>query len=138
MTNPRSPFDALGGFVYFPRMLDKIRLKQRGELAEDYFALMGKGFDGRLTNFLGLEYAAFVERVEAGATDEEILEWTRREGLQLGEEHVFVWNSFCEKRGWEDSGTPTLDGFKKEFGIADRDDIRTFFQYIDVEEGRRA
>jgi hypothetical protein len=27
---PRSPYDVVGGLVYFPRMLDKIRLHARG------------------------------------------------------------------------------------------------------------
>ena len=45
---PRSPFDTLGGLLYFPRMLDKIRLKARDDLAEGYVPLLGKGFDNRL------------------------------------------------------------------------------------------
>jgi len=118
-------------------MLDKIRLKQRGELAETYFPLLGKGFDARLSNYLGLAYEEFVKRVEAGDSDEEILEWTRREGVPLNETHVLIWNGFSIKRGWEDDGTPTLDAFKKELGIEDRDDVRSFLDFIEVEEGRR-
>ena len=137
MKYPRSPFDTLGGLLYFPRMLDKIRLKQRGELAEVYFPLLGKGFDGRLSLYFGLEYEAFVERVNAGATDEEILEWTRREGISLNDVHVLIWNGFSIKRGWDDDGTPTLEAFKKELGIEGRDDVRSFFEFIEVEEGRK-
>jgi len=33
---PRSPYDSVGGLVWFPRMLDKIRLQARGDLAEVY------------------------------------------------------------------------------------------------------
>ncbi|EDY81720.1 hypothetical protein VDG1235_1338 [Verrucomicrobiia bacterium DG1235] len=137
MTHPCSPFDALGGLIYFPRMLDKIRLKQRGELAESYLPLLGKGFDGRLCGYLGISYGEVVEKVEAGATDDEILDWTRSEGVPLNETHVLIWNGFSVKRGWDDDGTPVLDGFKKELGIEDRDDVRSFLDYIEVEEGRR-
>lgn len=136
MTFPRSPLDTLGGLVYFPRMLDKIRLKQRGELAEGYFALLGGGFDGRLTRYLGISYADLATRIENGASDDEILNWTRSEGFPVAEEHIAVWNGFCLKRGHDDDGTPTLDRFKQEKGWQDRHDLSTFFAYIDAEEGR--
>jgi len=41
----RSPFAKINGFVYFGRMLDKIRMHAKGELPEDYQANLGKGFD---------------------------------------------------------------------------------------------
>lgn len=35
-THPKSPKEMTRGMIYFPRMLDKIRLHARGELHEDY------------------------------------------------------------------------------------------------------
>jgi hypothetical protein len=35
-TYPKSPREMTRGMMYFPRMLDKIRLHARGELHEDY------------------------------------------------------------------------------------------------------
>ena len=61
------------GMMYFSRMLDKIRLHARGELPSDY--KRGTGTDSRVCRFLGVEYPALVERVLAGATDDEVLEW---------------------------------------------------------------
>jgi hypothetical protein len=45
---PRSPYDQLHGFVYVPRMLDKIRLHAAGKLSEDYIPNLGhpKKMDG--------------------------------------------------------------------------------------------
>ena len=40
------------------------------------------------------------------------------------------------KRGWNDEATETLDTRKTESGLSDRDDIRTMFDYIEVDEGR--
>ena len=37
----RSPAEKVGGIVYFGRMLDKIRLHARGELAPDYHPNLG-------------------------------------------------------------------------------------------------
>ena len=39
---PKSPKEMIGGMMYFPRMLDKIRLHAREELGEDYLPNLGK------------------------------------------------------------------------------------------------
>src|SRR3954470_23786289 len=40
-TYPKSPKEMTRGMMYFPRMLDKIRLHARGELTEDYHRNLG-------------------------------------------------------------------------------------------------
>ena len=77
-----------------------------------------------------------VERVNAGASDQEILEWSQEIGMKLNEERIEVWNGFATKRGWNDSGTPALAAFKQESGLTDRADIQTFFEFIEVDERR--
>ena len=72
---PRSPYDLVGGVIYFPRMLDKIRLDARGALPEGYHNNLGSGLDGHCLTFLRIEYRELRERAFAGGTDEEILEW---------------------------------------------------------------
>ena len=56
------------GMMYFPRMLDKIRLHARGELGEDYHANLGhrKAADGACCNFLRVNYDDLRERVLQG------------------------------------------------------------------------
>src|SRR5678815_2764197 len=66
------------GLIYFARMLDKIRLKARGELPPDYFTGVDEDptmFDARCTRFLDVNYDELVERTLKGGSDEEILEW---------------------------------------------------------------
>ena len=63
---PRSPYDAIGGLVYFPRMLDKIRLQAAGKLPDAHQEQLGDGFDGRCVRFLGVAYAEVKARVLAG------------------------------------------------------------------------
>ena len=41
MPFPKSPKEMTKGMMYFPRMLDKIRLHARGELHEDYHENLG-------------------------------------------------------------------------------------------------
>jgi hypothetical protein len=56
MQTPRSPFDQVGGIVYFARMLDKIRLSVSGRLRHDFRKNIGIGFDGRCTRYLHVDY----------------------------------------------------------------------------------
>jgi len=137
-TYPKSPKDVTRGMMYFPRMLDKIRMYAQGELHENYHENLGgvKAADGICCNFLRVDYADLRERVLQGGTDEEILEWCFETGRRLNEGDLFVWNGFASKLGWRDSITPRLEQRKKEAGIADRADIVTIPDFIDFDEGR--
>lgn len=91
-TYPKSPKEMTNGMRYFARMLDKIRLQARGELAEDYRANLGKATaaDGACTNFLRVSYPELRERVLAGGSDEEILEWCFEKGRRLNEGDILI------------------------------------------------
>ena len=134
--NLHSPSVQCGGIYYFPRMIDKIRLHATGQLPPDYQANLGGGFDARLLSFLWIEYAPLVERVKEGGTDGEILDWTFKRGRKPSDEEIEIWNEFMRKRGWNDESSDRLAQRKRESGISERDDIQTFFAYIDFDEGR--
>jgi hypothetical protein len=72
---PKSPKEKAGRMMYFPRMLDKIRLFAKGELGEKYHRNMGKprSADGACLNFLRVNYDDLRERVLQGGSDENIL-----------------------------------------------------------------
>ena len=137
-TYPRSPKDAVGEMQYFPRMLDKIRLFARGDLAPEYHDNMGitRSADGICLNFLRVKYEDLRKRVLEGGTDEEILEWCYTNGRRLNERDVVVWNSFISKFGLKDFMSGRLVEMKKANGVADRDDIQTITELMDYEEGR--
>ncbi len=140
-TVPRSAYDRTGGIVYFARMLHKMRLHAAGQLRADFHANLGIGFDGRCCRFLGVEYATVRRRVLAGGTDEEILTWCFVQGKRPDDEQVLVWNKFMAKRGWrdeDDGSTQELEQYKASSGLAHRSDIVTFFDYYEVDEGRKA
>jgi hypothetical protein len=132
----RSPSEKVGGLFYFGRMLDKIRLHAKGELPPDYHANLGKGFDEKCANFLRINYDQLVERVNRGATDEEILEWCFDRGRRPDGNDIYAWNEFMRKRGWNDEVSEILQRRKKEAGMMDRSDIQTAFQFIDADEER--
>ncbi len=136
----RSPHAKVGGIVYFGRMLDKIRLHAAGRLPADYN--LGDDdwwfFDARCTRFLGVTYAALRERTLLGGSDRTILNWCFRTGRKPGDEEIEIWNTFMQKRGWNDSATGGLMEEKQAAGLGGRDDIRTWFELFDADEAAPA
>src|SRR4029077_13775295 len=63
-TYPKSPKEMTNGMMYFPRMLDKIRLHARGELHEDYHKNFGtpRTADSACCNFLRVHHRDLRER----------------------------------------------------------------------------
>jgi hypothetical protein len=139
-TYPKSPKEKAGGIVYFPRMLDKIRLHAKGELSEEYHKNMGipRSADGMCLNFLRVNYDELRERVLQGGSDEEILEWCYEKGRRLNAGDLLVWNEFMTKFGWNDFRMNLLNEMKQKLGIADRDDIQTIPDLMDFEEKRKS
>lgn len=136
MKTPRSPYDSIHGLVYFPRMVEKIRLHAAGNLGEDYVPNLGEGFDRRCCSLLKVNYKELVAAVTSGLSDEEAWSWAIKHGSVPSEEQIEVWNGFMTKRGWCDEGTFVLERRKKEGGFENRSDIQTMFDYIDLDEGR--
>jgi gluconokinase len=136
MEQLRSPFAKTNGLVYFARMLDKIRVHDKGELHNDYQANLGKGFDEFCVRFLRVDYNDLVDRVKEGGTDEELLQWCYSHGRRPSDDEIYVWNEFMRKRGWNDEVSETLKRRKKEAGMAGRSEVETMFAFIDADEGR--
>ena len=136
---PRSPYDEVHGLVYFGRLLDKIRLHVAGELPEAYIANLGNAqkFDGSCLRFLGVSYHVLEKVVVAGATDEETWEWCVKNGKSHTEEEVIIWSGYMTKCGWRDNMTEALQSRLKAISKEDRADIQTFFEYLDLDEGRK-
>ncbi len=122
----------------FARVLDKIRLQDSGELPSAYHlgvVLGNRTFDDRVCKFLGIDFAALRARTLEGGTDEEIIEWVFKNGHRPDAEQIEIWNGFMSKRGWRDNSG--FDRDKADAGFADREDIQTYFDLFDAEEGRR-
>lgn len=135
----RSPRHLTGGIVVFARVLDKIRLNAQGQLPAGYHLGVMAGnrtFDDRLCKFLGVEFDELSAQTLAGGTDDEILDWCFTAGRRPDAEQIEVWNAFLTKRGWRDSGSAGLVKNKEEAGLGHRDDLLTYFDLMDVEEGR--
>lgn len=140
MRYPRSPYDQEGDLVFFPRMLDKIRLQMSDELPLEYHSRLGEGLDGRCCKFLKVSYKDVIEKVKQGLMDHEVLAWCFNYGKHPDEDDVLIWNKFMLKTGWrdEDEGaTQRLQEYKKMAGLENREDIITVFDFFEVDENRK-
>ncbi|MBV9008783.1 MAG: DUF5069 domain-containing protein [Verrucomicrobia bacterium] len=129
------------GLVYFARMLDKIRLRAAGELPSDYFVGGVEEdptlFDARCTRFLAVDYDELATRTLQGGSNDDVLEWCFEHGRRPSEEETRIWNAFLTKRGWRDEASADLQAAKERNGWANRDDIQTWMDLHDAEEGRK-
>ena len=134
---PCSPYKAIRGLVYFPRMLDKIRLKAAGKLTKAYEEFLGSNFDGRCLNLLGVTYDDVKKHVAAGETDEQILDWCLANGRKPTAEDIETWSGFMIKRGWRDDASPRVLIRLKESNLEHLDaQVATMFDYIEIDEKR--
>jgi hypothetical protein len=131
----RSPYDHVGGLVFFGRMLDKIRLHAAGRLPADYNR--GGGMDARICTFLKLDYERIVAAALAEPDDARALERCFEQGRRPTEEELLVFNAFMTKRGWRDEQSEDIRQRKINLGLGHRDDLQTCFDIHDADEGRK-
>ena len=140
MTNQTlcSDYVETSGINFFARMLDKIRLNAQGLLPDGYHLGFSDptSFDARFCRFWEVDYDQLAARTLEGGANEELLAWCFQGRKRPNEDQILVWNSFIIKRGWRDSGAPGLVVEKKLSGFADRDDIQTYVDLHDADEGR--
>ena len=119
-------------------MLDKIRLQAQGLLPAGYHLGFSDptSFDARFCRFWEIDYDQLAAKTLAGGTNEELLEWCFQGRKRPNQEQILVWNAFIAKRGWRDDGAPGLIAEKASSGFADRDDVQTYVDLHDADEGR--
>lgn len=133
---PCSPAEEIDGHPYFPRLCAKVRLFADGSLREDLHANLGTGMDLWTCQFFGVAYDDLAAIVRAGASDAEALAWAAAHGTPRPPHELAWWRSFMTTRGFRDDMTPRLALRKHHAGLDSRDDIQTFFDFIDADEGR--
>ncbi|MBL9169301.1 MAG: DUF5069 domain-containing protein [Verrucomicrobiales bacterium] len=135
---PRSPRETMSGWIYLPRFVDKIRLHLAGRLHPDYQGNLGKkGFDLAWLNAAGLEAEAFIAVVKATITDGEVADWVAKNVKRTdAEKSAFREQALNHGRQNDESLRALLKLRKEQAGLGARDDIQTFFEFIDADEKR--
>ena len=132
MKGLRSPYDKVGGLVFFGRLLDKIRLQAQRQLPQEWETGVAVSADGRCVRFLRVTYESLVKRALQGGSDNEILEWCFQCGQRPNNEEIQIWNAFMTKRGWRDDAGDTLAQAKSGAGLSHRADIQTYFDLLEA------
>ncbi len=104
---PRSPKIRLGNIAHLGRMIDKVRLRQAGQIPD--YNYLTVGFDRYLLDFLELDTSAFEQNVRDGGTDQDILDWVRAQMTTRTPEELAGWNERIETSG------PMDDTAKRRF-----------------------
>ena len=134
---PRSPRETMCGWMHLPRYLDKIRLHLAGQLHLDYQDNLGKGFDGAWLKAAGLTHEQFVEVVKGTITDGQVCDWVRKNVRKTEADKAAHRDHMLNyPRPDDPTMQERLKMRKAQAGIAHRDDIRSFVDFIDADEKR--
>ncbi|MGJ8677273.1 MAG: DUF5069 domain-containing protein [Akkermansiaceae bacterium] len=135
--HPSSPRIETQGIVYFARMCDKIRLHAQGKLCPSYHANLGKAMDEWTCDFLKVKYNDIAAEIKGGLDDKKALEWCLNQGHCPNQQETLVFNKMMGRCGAVGEHLADRLIFRKEeAGWAERDDIKTFFDFIDADEKR--
>jgi hypothetical protein len=134
---PRSPRETMDGWSYLPRYIDKIRLHLAGKLHADYQENFGKGFDGMWLKAAGVTHEQMIEVAKKFITDGEVCDWVRvNVKKSQAEKAAHARDIFSRPLPDNAEAVARLKLRKEQSGIAHRDDIKTFVDYIDADEKR--
>jgi hypothetical protein len=123
--------------MHLPRFIDKIRLHLAGKLHEDYQPNFGKGFDGTWLEMSGVNAQQFMEVVKNSVTDGEVCDWVLKNVKKddsVKAAHRERMLNYPKKDDAEMQAR--LKMRKEQAGVAHRDDIQLFVDFIDVDEKR--
>ena len=134
---PRSPRETMAGWTYLPRFVDKIRLHLAGKLPPDYQENFCKGFDGAWLKASGVKADEFIEVVRRSITDGEVCDWVLKNVKVPDSAKAAHRDKILNHPPKDDAeGQARLKMRKEQAGIAHRNDIQTFVDYIDADEKR--
>ena len=133
---PRSPRETMDGWSYLPRYIDKIRLHLAGKLHADYQENLGKGFDGMWLKYAGVTHEQMIEVVKHSITDGEVCDWVRCNVKKSPAEKAAHARDIFSRPLPDDAAVARLKLRKEQSDLANRDDIKTFVDYIDADEKR--
>ena len=138
---PRSPRETMAGWIYLPRLIDKIRLNLAGKLHEDYKPnFLHRGFDVKWFETTGVDPDEFTALVAASDTDGQVADWVcHNVNDRLDPAAQSGFNDTVGNYGSDEADTDLrarLAQRKEDTGMGDRNDIQCFVDFIDADEGR--
>jgi hypothetical protein len=134
---PRSPRETMCGWMHLPRLIDKIRLHLAGKLHADYQPNFCKGFDGLWLETAGVGADQFIDVVRRSVTDGEVCDWVLKNVKKTDSVKAAHRERMLNYPRKDDAEMQTrLKMRKEQAGLAQRDDIQSFVDFIDADEKR--
>lgn len=131
---PRSGRITLGGVVYLPRAIDKMRADVAGTVGE-YIAMCPQS--RRVYDFVGFTGEQLRKVVQDDSTDEGVLRALQEKASRRpGPEEVARFNEAMLSAGPDEEMAPHFHETLEAMGRADRTDVKTFVDFQDLEEER--
>ena len=140
-TYPRSPKALLGGIAHLGRFIDKICLRNAGQIQDYNYITVG--FDKYLVDFLRIDPKAFEQRVLAGGTDEELLFWVKTNSRKPSDQEIAQWSQGLLTSGpKDDAARQRFQGRLQEVAtkrgvpVSSIPSVSTWADMIELDEGR--
>jgi len=135
---PRSPRETMDGWSHLPRYIDKIRLHLAGKLHADYQPNYGsRGFDKSWLDAAGVTHAQMVEVVKTSITDGQVCDWVKQHVKKSPADKAALLQGMLNYPSPDDAeSVARLKQRKEAAGLAHRDDIKNFVDFIDADEKR--
>jgi hypothetical protein len=134
---PRSSREMMDGWMHLPRYVDKMRLHLAGKLHSDYHPNLGRGFDAMWLKAAGVTHEQMVELVKRSFIDAEICDWVRANVKKSAAEKRAHGEMMLNRPATDDpAAQERFKQRKQEFGLAHRDDVKTFVDLNDADEKR--
>ena len=134
---PRSSRETMDGWMHLPRYIDKIRLHLAGKLPADYQPNFGKGFDGMWLKAAGVTHDEMVGVVKQSITDGQVCDWVRAHAKKSTAEKTAHAQDMTHRPRPDDAAAKErFQQRKQDFGLGQRDDIKTFVDLNDADEKR--
>ena len=130
---PRSPYKKLNGYVMLGRAIDKARAKLKDALGEYIYNCP---LDQRVFEFTGIDADALLAVVEQSATDDEVVQWIKKNRISRSESEIRAFNEKLRHLGPEDEESRTYFEEVRQKVAPNRADLRSWFDLIEADEGR--
>ncbi|MGH2371614.1 MAG: DUF5069 domain-containing protein, partial [Chloroflexota bacterium] len=129
---PRSGRETLGGIVFLPRSIDKMRAHIAGTAGE-YVAM--RGLSSRLYDLFGITAEQFMEGVKQSPDDDGVLRWLQQNAPKKpSQQDIEAYNQGVLTAGPRDeAGMQRFRANLEKLGFADRTDVKTNVDAEDLE-----
>jgi len=127
----------MDGWPHLPRYVDKIRLQRAGKLHTDYQNNFGKGFDGAWLQAAGVTHDQMIAVVTNTVSDGEVYDWVRHHVKKTAaDKAALLANMLNYPKADDAEGLARLKLRKEQAGLAHRNDLNNFVDFIDADEQR--